>query len=672
MTEFHAERTTVVIVAGGRGSRLWPLSTAAIPKPFRSLISEQTMIQLTYERAEQLTDRDNIYVVTSSTHAALMRKQLPNLPQENLIEEPENRDTAPAIGLAAIRIAQRIPDAVMVLLASDHLITPIAGLQESVARAVAIARQGDYLVSIGVAPTEPNVEFGYMKCGTRMPLVDAAYFSEGYVEKPDRETAAALVATGSCLWNVNIFAWKIATLLAAFHTYRPDLHEVLMELQSIPEAEGQPAQAETARVFRKMQRISIDHAIMERVQPGDRCQHVFVQSDILWSDVGSIRALADTVEPDGAGNRCRGAVEVRECVDCVLIAKPPFRLRATRLSRCVVLVGREGDILVAPLTPGSRLADLVQVPLCQSEAPAGLRLLVNARAVEIETENPETIGVLDMNEVKIVVAKQHVTVSGPGVVGTGHESVRQVSKVRVGKPSTILVCVDQVQLSERAAALVVEEIAAILARKGRAVVSFAAGGTPERTYELLRTRYRHAVDWTKLTVVLMDDYLDLPPDSTFRNSYFLHAQVIAPLGIREFLLLDGTSAGLGALEERLAALGGLDLVLHGIGRNGHIGYNEPGSSFRSTARVVELAASTRAANSRFFPSADLVPQRGVTLGLALLGTARSSIVLASGAEKHAAVRQAILGPTTEELPATVLRQCPSLTYMVDESAWTGK
>ena len=156
MPKIETGDVKILITAGGRGTRLWPLSTATKPKPFRSLLSDATMLQLTFDRVESIVSRDAIYVITSSEHIDLAKKQLPQCPEANLLEEPENRDTAPAIGYTAALIGARYPDAIMVVLASDQWVAPVEEFQEAVAISAAIARQGNYLVSIGVAPTFPN------------------------------------------------------------------------------------------------------------------------------------------------------------------------------------------------------------------------------------------------------------------------------------------------------------------------------------------------------------------------------------------------------------------------------------------------------------------------------------------------------------------------------------
>lgn len=157
-------RVTAVILAGGEGLRLWPLSTQKKPKQFCQLFSEQTMLQLTVQRILGIISIERIFIVTCLQYLEFVKEQIPNLPQDNIIVEPESRDTFSAIGYAAIYIEKKIPRAIMLVLASDQYINPIGKFHDSILRALEIAKQGNYLVSVGVIPTEPNIQYGYMEC----------------------------------------------------------------------------------------------------------------------------------------------------------------------------------------------------------------------------------------------------------------------------------------------------------------------------------------------------------------------------------------------------------------------------------------------------------------------------------------------------------------------------
>ena len=168
----------------------------------------------------------------------------------------------------------------------------------------------------------------------------------------DRETAIQLMEAGSYLWNTNMFAWKIATILQAFRDYQPRCHLALLEIQQLP-ASGSPL---TLELFQKLERRSIDYAIMEKIKPGDACQHIFLKAGFAWDDVGTLESLAKTIASDPDGNRCRGAVEVQDCKNCIFIAEPSVVVRVTGLSNIALFANGEGDVFIGPTTFGPRFA----------------------------------------------------------------------------------------------------------------------------------------------------------------------------------------------------------------------------------------------------------------------------------------------------------------------------
>ncbi|MHC5736966.1 6-phosphogluconolactonase [Nostoc sp.] len=236
----------------------------------------------------------------------------------------------------------------------------------------------------------------------------------------------------------------------------------------------------------------------------------------------------------------------------------------------------------------------------------------------------------------------------------------------------ILVQENYFQMSEMAAYLLIEEINKILSVKPRCIVIFSAGKTPELTYELLRSKYKNKVAWHKLIVFQMDDYLGLNSNHHQSFSYYLLNRLIRPLNIQEYYLLNnemGTQAWeMETYEKLIEQQEGIDLIVHGIGINGHLGFNEPGSHFKSKARVVDLADSTIQANSTNFESINEVPQKAMTLGLDILSKAKKTFLLASGKEKHFAVRSSLFEPMTEKMPASILQMCSNVKIVLDREA----
>jgi glucosamine-6-phosphate deaminase len=235
---------------------------------------------------------------------------------------------------------------------------------------------------------------------------------------------------------------------------------------------------------------------------------------------------------------------------------------------------------------------------------------------------------------------------------------------------------DYDQMSSVAAAYLVEEINKIIEVKDYVTVVPSTGGTPDKTYELLRTKYKNQVDWTKIVLFQMDDYVGLSPYHLQSFSYYLMTKLIKPLGIQDYHLLPNglhnLAIDLEKYEETVNYHNGIDLVIHGVGTNGHLGFNEPGSSFNSKTRVVNLAQSTIHSNSRFFSSLKEVPRKGVTLGLDILSKAKKTLLLASGEQKQFAIKSLLFQPITEKMPASILQQCSDVKVILDRAAcsWT--
>ena len=236
------------------------------------------------------------------------------------------------------------------------------------------------------------------------------------------------------------------------------------------------------------------------------------------------------------------------------------------------------------------------------------------------------------------------------------------------------------KMSQVAAELLVCELRNLLTIKPKAVVVLSAGGTPEMLYSLLVRKYKDSLDWRRVVLFQMDDYWEMSVQNPKSMAYYLLDKIVYPLNIGTHYLLNVFTAKstklvesytefLDEFEEKIIAEGGIDIIVHGIGSNGHLGFNEPGSSFDSKARIVTLEKSTILENSRFFNSITEVPTQAVTLGLNTLSKARKIFLLASGKNKKSAVRGCILGPVTKSLPASILRISSSTIFIVDKEAW---
>ncbi|MFH0980238.1 MAG: mannose-1-phosphate guanylyltransferase [Planctomycetota bacterium] len=283
-----------VIMAGGSGTRLWPLSRKQRPKQLLRLFGGKSLLRQSYERLAALLQPEVIYVITIADHLDLVHHELPEVPEENLFGEPCGRDTVNAVGLAAAIIHLRDPDGVMGVFTADHIITPLDRFTFAVDSAFQRAEENpDALITIGVIPAAPETGFGYVRRGA--PLGNGVYRVDRFVEKPDLETARRYVAGGDYYWNSGMFAWRIKTILDAIRLHLPESFGVLTELGRAWGTAGWRQLAE--KLYPGLKKISVDFAIMEKAE-----RVLVVEMDCRWCDVGSWSALATVLSTDAAGN----------------------------------------------------------------------------------------------------------------------------------------------------------------------------------------------------------------------------------------------------------------------------------------------------------------------------------------------------------------------------------
>lgn len=323
-----------IILCGGSGTRLWPVSRKAVPKPFLPLVSDETL----FEQAVRRVAGDDRFappmVVAGADHADLIMAQLGDIPGATLVIEPVARNTAPAIALAAALLPE---DAVMLVCPSDHHIADNAAFRAAALAAAALARE-DYLVSFGIAADRPETGYGYLQRGE--PLA-GGFAIRRFVEKPDRARAQEYLASGDYSWNGGIFAFRAGHLLAELAAYRPDMARLVAEAVARGRDEGarfHPA----AEPFVAIEGDSIDYAVMENT-----ARAAMVPADMGWSDIGSWAALADAVSggADTAGNVARGGpVDLAQCSGVLAITDGP-RISAVGLNDvCIIVSG--GEVLV--------------------------------------------------------------------------------------------------------------------------------------------------------------------------------------------------------------------------------------------------------------------------------------------------------------------------------------
>jgi len=292
-----------VIMAGGKGTRFWPLSRGKKPKHLLNITGEKSVIQYTVDRVTPLVGKDNVLIVTGASHSDEIREQLPELPTENILIEPVGRNTAPCIGLAAIHIRKKSPDAVMFVLPSDHLIADTKSFLASLTTAREIAKRGDCLVTIGIKPEWPETGYGYMERGRIADTIEETRIYEvgSFREKPDPATAEAFFKDGGFFWNSGMFIWKASAILDAIKRLIPELYEGLLMIE---ESIGTEHEKDVlSEIYRDIKSVSIDYGVMEKTRD------VFmVEGNFGWNDIGSWDALWDVMDKDEMGNATRGEV----------------------------------------------------------------------------------------------------------------------------------------------------------------------------------------------------------------------------------------------------------------------------------------------------------------------------------------------------------------------------
>ncbi len=288
----YMEHLNAVILAGGSGTRLWPLSTPSFPKQFLPLPNGKSMIQESLARVEGLISPGQTWVVTGHSMVQLVQEHLPSIPVSNILGEPVGRSTAAAIGWAAATIARRDPQAIMMVLTADHVITKIDVFNQSLRLAARLARQG-YLVTLGIKPTGPETGYGYIRYAA--PLSEGfdhqAFDGERFVEKPDAVMAQAYLQDGHYVWNSGMFVWKVETILAALQKHLPELAR---KIDTIAESMGTAQERATLdELWPTLQTISIDYGVMEKAN-----KVAVIPVEIGWNDVGNWEQYASLFPAD--------------------------------------------------------------------------------------------------------------------------------------------------------------------------------------------------------------------------------------------------------------------------------------------------------------------------------------------------------------------------------------
>lgn len=343
----------LVIMAGGVGSRFWPMSTPECPKQFIDVFGTgRTFLQMTFDRFKGVVEPDNVWVVTSEKYADLVKTQLPEIPVGNILLEPCRRNTAPCIAYVSWRIKAKNPNANLVITPSDHLVTDVVEFQRVINSALKFSAETDAIVTLGMHPTRPETGYGYIQADLQSPsLVNKEIFRvDSFREKPDLATATEYVKKDEFYWNSGIFVWSVKTIVNALRVYQPELAAIFENMMPIYGTDKE--QATINEEFPKCENISIDYAVMEKAD------EIFVfPADFGWSDVGTWGSLHTIADKDANGNNAIGQnIRFYESKNCVVHTTEERRVIIQGLEDYIV-AEKDNTLLICKLSEEQRIKE---------------------------------------------------------------------------------------------------------------------------------------------------------------------------------------------------------------------------------------------------------------------------------------------------------------------------
>ena len=334
--------THIVIMAGGIGSRFWPMSTPDYPKQFIDVMGVgKSLIQLAVERFSSLCPLSNFWVVTSEQFVGIVQQQLPEIPLDNILAEPEARNTAPCIAYACWKIKCRFPNANIVVTPSDALVIDVIGFRKVIAQALSFTQERKAIVTIGVKPSRPETGYGYIKTFSSS-IKNEVVKVEAFKEKPNRKVAEDYLADGHYFWNVGIFVWHVDMIMEAIRKYTPELARVMdnMSLSFYTDDEKRVI----GELFPTCEKISIDYAVMEKAK-----EVYMLSAEFGWSDLGSWGSLHSLLPQDMDGNSAVGSeVRMIDCAGCVVHTSDERKVVIEGLKDYIV-AEKNGQLLICRL-----------------------------------------------------------------------------------------------------------------------------------------------------------------------------------------------------------------------------------------------------------------------------------------------------------------------------------
>lgn len=342
-------------MAGGIGSRFWPMSKTAVPKQFIDILgSGKSLLQHTFQRFERICPAENIYIVTNAIYFDLVKEQLPKIGDEQIVLEPARRNTAPCIAYANQRIKQKNPNAVIVVAPSDHHVEKEDVFVDIINACLATAAEKDNLFTIGIRPSYPNTGYGYIQYvdGNLFPDQKQMFTVKTFTEKPELAMAEQFIESGDFLWNAGIFIWSLKSIEKAFQTYLPEIHELFIKGENLYNTPAEKTFIEST--YQQCKNISIDYGVMEKAQ-----NVVVYAADFGWSDLGTWGALYNIVEKDEQGNSIVGK-----------------KVKTYNSSRCIVNMPKDKVVILQGLDDYIVVENDNTLLICKKEEEQQIRQYV--------------------------------------------------------------------------------------------------------------------------------------------------------------------------------------------------------------------------------------------------------------------------------------------------------
>jgi mannose-1-phosphate guanylyltransferase len=339
-------------MAGGIGSRFWPMSRTNYPKQFLDILNTgKTLIQQTYERYKKMVPEENIYIITSAEYIPIVKKQLPQAVEENILGEPSRKNTAPCVAYISFKLFQKNPDANLIVAPADHIVLEPEEFVKTSKKAVDFVSHINAFVTLGIKPSHPNTGYGYIQHETTAAAPEV-FKVKTFTEKPNTELAKTFIASGDFLWNAGIFIWKVKNIITAFEKYLPEMYEVFAAEKEKFNTPGEAKAIE--QIYPQCTNISIDFGIMEKAD------NVYViPSSFGWSDLGTWNSAWENMEKDYLGNAAAGKnVVIIDATKCMVHA-PDDKLLVLQGLDDFIVVDTKDALLVCKKDKEQEIKDFV-------------------------------------------------------------------------------------------------------------------------------------------------------------------------------------------------------------------------------------------------------------------------------------------------------------------------